>query len=124
MKTADRRMVLSTLWIFVMFNYLYVDILMMIVHPGIYQKAAAHMTGAVVLVFAGLMEIPILMILLSRVLRYRANRWANIIAGVESTVFAAFTLSPKMPAYYLLFSSIEIVCTLFIVWYAWTWRDA
>ena len=124
MKTADRRVVLSTLWIFVMFNYLYADILMMIVHPGIYQKAAGHMTEAVVLTFAALMEIPILMVFLSRVLGNRANRWANIIAGAENTLFAAFTLSPKMPSYYLLFSSIEIVCTLFIIWYAWTWRDA
>lgn len=121
---ADRRMVLSTLWIFVMFNYLYADILMLIVHPAIYQKAAAHMSSAIVLTFAALMEIPILMILLSRVLSYRSNRWANIIAGVESTAFAALTLSPKMPSYYLLFSSIEIVCTVFIVWYAWTWRNA
>ena len=124
MKTVDRRMVLSTLWIFVMFNYLYADILMMIVHPGIYQKATAQMSGAIVLTFAALMEIPILMILLSRILNYRANRWANVIAGAESSVFAAFTLSPKMPSYYLLFSSIEIACTLFIVWYAWTWREA
>jgi len=124
MKTTDRRMVLSTLWIFVMFNYLYADILMMIVDPGIYQKAAAHMSGPIILTFAALMEIPILMILLSRILNYRANRWANVIAGAESSIFAAFTLSPKMPSYYLLFSSIEILCTLFIVWYAWTWRDA
>jgi len=113
MQTVDKKMVLSTLWIFVMFNYLYADILVMIVHPTIYQKAAANMSSAVVLTFAALMEIPILMILLSRVLPYRANRWANIIAGAESTVFAAFTLSPKMPSYYLLFSSIEIVSFFF-----------
>ena len=124
MHRIDRKVVLSTLWTFVMFNYLYADILMLIVHPAIYQKAAAHMSGTVVLAFAALMEIPILMILLSRVLRYSVNRWANIIAGAESTVFAAFTLNPKMPSYYLLFTSIEILCTLFIVWYAWTWRDA
>ena len=74
MQTVDKKMVLSTLWIFVMFNYLYADILVMIVHPTIYQKAAANMSSAVVLTFAALMEIPILMILLSRVLPYRANR--------------------------------------------------
>ena len=124
MRTTDRKVVLSTLWIFVMFNYLYADVLMLIVHPAIYQKAAAHMSGAVALAFAALMEIPILMIFLSRVLKYRVNRWANIIAGAESTVFAAFTLSAKMPSYYLFFTSIEILCTLFIIWYAWTWRDA
>ena len=24
--------------------------------------------------------------------------------------------------YYIFFSAIEIACTLFIIWYAWTWR--
>jgi hypothetical protein len=41
----DRRAILSTLWIFVMFNYLYADLLMMIINPAAYQKAAAKMSG-------------------------------------------------------------------------------
>jgi hypothetical protein len=43
-ETRDRKAVLSTLWIFVMFNYLYADLVMMIVNPPIYQKIAARMT--------------------------------------------------------------------------------
>jgi hypothetical protein len=121
-ETKDRKVILSTLWIFVVFNYLYVDLAMMIFYPAVYQRVAMGMSEWLVLGAAALMEIPIAMILLSRVLKYRANRWANIIAGVESTAFAALTLfSGKSPAFYVFFSAIEIACTLFIVWYAWTW---
>ena len=121
-ETKDRRAILSTLWIFVVFNYLYVDLAMTIFHPETYQRIAARMSEGVVLAASVLLEIPIAMILLSRVLKYWANRWANIVAGVVSTAFAAFPLfSGKAPAFYLLFSAIEIACTLFIVWYAWTW---
>ena len=120
-ETKDRKAILSTLWIFVMFNYLYADLVMMIVNPEIYQRAAGKMTVGVMLGFTVLMEILIAMVLLSRILKYQANRWANIIAGVVGTAFVAVTLSPRAPAFYLFLSAIEIACTLFIVWYAWTW---
>lgn len=119
---VDRKPVLSTLWIFTVFNYLYADLLMMIVNPTIYQRAAEKMTMGMVLGFTVLMEILISMVFLSRVLPYRANRWANILAGLLGTVFVAATLGGKAPLYYVLISSLEIVCTLFIVGYAWTWR--
>ena len=36
----DRKMILSTLWIFVMFNYIYLDIAIMNFNPELYQKIA------------------------------------------------------------------------------------
>ena len=119
-ENKDRKAVLSALWIFVMFNYLYADLVMMIAHPAVYQRAAARMTEGVVLGFTVLMEILIAMVLLSRVLKYRANRWANIIAGIVGTAFVALTFGGRPPKFYLFLSAIEIACTLFIVWYAWT----
>ena len=104
-----------------MFNYLYADLLMMIVSPEIYRKAAATMTDGVVLGYTLLMEILIAMVLLSRILGYKANRWANIIAGIAGTAFVAMTLGGKPPAFYVFLSAIEIASTLYIVWYAWTW---
>ena len=62
------------------------------------------------------------MVLLSRVLKYRANHWANIIAGVIHTVAVFSSMFDGTPAlYYMFFGTIEIGCTLFIVWYAWKW---
>ena len=120
----DRKTVLSSLWIFVLFNYLYADLAMMNFHPEVYQKIAAQMSQGVVLGATVLMEILIAMTLLPRILKYRANRWANIIAGIVGTAFVALTLlSGKAPAFYLFLSTIEIATTLFIIWYAWTWPD-
>ena len=69
-----------------------------------------------------LVEIPIAMVLLSRVLGYGANRWANIIAGIVMTIVQIMSLFIAVPAiYYVFFSIVEISTTAFIVWYAWTW---
>ncbi len=117
--------ILSTLWVFVMFNYLYADFVSLIFNPA-YQTMATRMTEGLVLGAAVVFEISIAMVLLSRVLKYRANRWAKILVGLESTAFVAFTLfGGNSPApYYLFFAPIEIACTLFIVWYALKWPNS
>ena len=81
-----------------------------------------QITGGFVLVTAILMETAIVMVLLSRVLPYRANRWANILSGGFHTLFVAWSLIGDMPtSFYAMFAAIEVTCTLFIVWYAWKW---
>ena len=75
-KTTDikeRQAALSTLWIFVMFNYIYADLAPMIFNAAA-QKGATRMTEGLVLGFAVFIESAIAMVLLSRVLMYRANR--------------------------------------------------
>jgi hypothetical protein len=120
----DRKVILSTLWIFVMFNYLYADVFTLFFNPEA-QSGTMTMTAGAVVGFAFLMEIGIAMVLLSRILKYGANRWANIVAGVIFTAVISWTLSGGMSSapYYIFFASIEIACTLFIIWYAWTWRN-
>jgi len=127
-ETKDIKAILSTLWIFATLNYLYCDILgffdvetlksVLEGHAGSIQITPSFLLGASIL-----MEIPISLVLLSRVLNYKANRWANIIAGTIMTVVQVSSLFVgTVPAtYYLFFSVIEIACTAFIVWYAWKW---
>ena len=70
-----------------------------------------------------LISIPITMVLLSRVLNYRANRWTNITAATFMTVVQSLTLFLGVPApYYIYLSIIEIIYTVLIVGYAWKWR--
>jgi hypothetical protein len=78
------------------------------------------------------MEIPIAMILASRLLPFRANRLANIIAGGIVTLVNGFlTFVPPLagwgrpPAFpeYLFFATIETVCALVIIWRAWIWSE-
>lgn len=125
----DRKVVLSTLWIFVTLNYIYCDILSLMDHTILSQFLTGSVDGMVItpgflLAGAVLMEIPIALVLLSRILKYKANRLANIIGGIIKTAAMAATFFMGAPSgYYLFFGSIEIASTIFIVWYAWTWPN-
>jgi hypothetical protein len=120
----DSKVVLSTLWLFATLNYLYNDVF------GLYfnstaQKITWAMPQEGALAFAVMMETAIAMVLLSRILKYGANRWVNIIAGIFHTALVAWSLTGETPLpFSVFFSSIEIVCTLFIVGYAWKWRTS
>ena len=115
---------LSLLWIFYMFNAAYIDITTLYYSVFINHKPAVHYTQAFLLDAGVLIEISIAMILLSRVLKYRANRWANIIAAVFLTAVQLITLFVKTPTLaYAFFSVIMIATTAVIAWYAWKWPD-
>ena len=78
---------LSLLWIFALLNYLYADVLALFDIVGS-QDPAPHLPQWVLLGSSVLMEIPIAMIVASRLLPFRANRLANIIAGAVETLDA------------------------------------
>ena len=117
---------LSTLWVVVMFNMVFADILTFI-KPGALQElwagqAGVHITPGLLLVFAMLIEIPIVMIFASRLLKPGPNRWANTVAAVVTTAFVVgggqLTLS------YVFFAAVEVACMALIVWSVWTQRDS
>ncbi len=121
----NKKVMLSTLWIFVTLNYLYCDLITLMDSKLLQQIMTGNIDGlnlteGFLLGASILMEIPIAMVLLSRVLGYKANRLANIIAGTIMTVVQISSLffgsAPTM--YYIFFSIIEIACTSFIVWYS------
>jgi hypothetical protein len=116
----DLRVRLSTLWVFMLFNYLYCDVV-----TGFDSTLAPNLSREALLAASFLMEVPIAMILLSRVLQRRQNRWANVIAGLFMTVvqLGSFFVGSGPAAYYLFFSTIEVACLLFIVWTAWRWVE-
>ena len=124
----DRKVILSTLWIFVLLNYLYCDYVGLI-DPNLLKQiltgtieGGIQLTEGFILGASILMEIPIAMVLLSRVLKYKVNRWANIIVGAIHTVAVFASMFGTPPAlYYIFHGTIEVACTLLIVWYAWKW---
>jgi len=126
----DRKAILSTLWIFLTANYIYCDVLSHM-QPTVIKELITGTIGSIqvtqgfLLTAAIMMEIPFAMIILSRVLRVRASRWANIIAGAIMAAIQVGTMGMGTPPtlHYLFYSAIEIACTLFIVWYAWKWRN-
>jgi hypothetical protein len=116
-----RKVLLSTLWLFAMLTYTYGDVVTLM-DPV--KRGTMELTEGFLLVGSIIMMIPISMVLLSRILNYRANRWASIIAGTFMTAFLTLTLFVAVPTiYYVFFSVIEIASTAFIVGYAWKWRN-
>jgi hypothetical protein len=120
---------LSLLWTFALLNYLYADVLALFAIAGSPNRFEPLPPWAL-MGSAVLMEIPIAMILASRLLPFRANRLANIIAGCILTLVNGFLtfVAPLLglgrpPAFaeYLFFATIETVCTSVIIWQAWTW---
>ena len=72
------------------------------------------------------MQIPIAMVLLSRVLRQGLARWVNVAAATVMGAVQVSTLffgTPPTPVY-AFFSAIEIALAIAIVAIALTWRRA
>src|SRR5215813_12864302 len=127
----DTKERLSLFWIFALLNYLYADVVALFAIVGSPNLAdAPHLSPWALMGSAVLMEIPIAMIVACRLLPFRANRLANIIAGAILTLVNGFlTFVPPLagwgrpPAFpeYLFFATIETVATSVIIWQAWTW---
>ena len=125
---------LSLLWLFALLNYLYADCTALFAIVGSPNLSdAPHLSSRVLLVSSIFMEIPIAMIVASRLLPFRANRLSNIVAGAILSLvngFLTFVLpltngdfrDPTFPAY-VFFATIETVCTVVIIRRAWNWSE-
>ena len=116
---------LSTLWLFATLNYLYCDVVTLMDPDVLHGFLAGNVGGMTIsqgFLLAGgvLVEIPMAMVLLARLLPPAANRWTNIGAAAFMTVVQAASLFVNAPApYYMFFSAFEILTTAAIVWLAW-----
>jgi hypothetical protein len=128
----DMKVRLSVLWLFALLNYLYADVIALFAIAGTRHSFQPLPPGAL-MASAVLMEIPIAMILACRLLPFRVNRLANIVAaGLVTLVNGFLTFVPPLvgwgrpPAFpeYLFFATIETVCTSIIIWQAWRWPAA
>lgn len=117
----DIREKISILWIVVMINMIFVDILSFML-PGFLNdimigNSPFKITQEIMLVFALILEIPIAMIFLSRVLKSRSNRWANIVASAITIIFIIG--GGSLTLHYIFFGIVEVVILLIIIKYAW-----
>ena len=125
-KTAiDRRALLSTLWIFLLFNTLFRDFHELF-RAGMVGEIMTGVVGGTpitdeLMLLGGVMvEIPILMVLLSRVLAHRANRWANLFLAPVTTVIMLQNGVNDLDD--IFFIAVETFALSAIVWVAWRWR--
>lgn len=126
---TDRRMVISTAWIFVTLNYLFLNIFKLLgeVTPTTAEEVElvnSMATPEMFLVSAIYLEVGMVMIVLSRVLTYGINRWANIIIATLHTLGTLASLSVVAPELFsIFFVVVEVIALLFIIWYAWNWKN-
>jgi chromate transport protein ChrA len=127
----NTKILLIILWAFYSVNFMYCDALSSL-EPGVLATTMSgytadgtvKITDGFLLGTAVIFEIPFLMIILSWVLKHKANRWANIIAGTLFVLaqISSLFLGVPSPAY-IFYSTVEIAALLLIVWNAWKWTN-
>ena len=117
----DKKALLSTLWIFVLFNIIFRDIHEFF-RMGMLEEiiTGTPVTEQVMLIGAFMVEIPILMVLLSRILNYRINRWANIIIGAVTIALVIGMGQKDLDD--IFFATVEVIALSAIIWLAVKWR--
>lgn len=126
----DRNALLPWLWVFMIVNYLYCDVVSLFdptvlrnivaEHPA---AGAVQMTPETLLAAALLMEIPMAMIMVSRVAARSVSRWANVVAAAFMIVVQVGSLFVGTPAaYYVFFSLIEVGSLAVIAAIALRWQ--
>ena len=118
---------LSSLWVSVMFLYIYGDYFNLY-PPGQIEdflKGETMLNNPMKLLAASiLMTIPSTMIFLSLLLPAKISRWLHIIFGAAFTaimVLIAFTSKGGWWTFYIYLAILESMITIAIVWYAWNW---
>ncbi|MEP2057987.1 MAG: DUF6326 family protein [Maribacter litoralis] len=112
---------MSTLWIVVMLNLIFADILGIYIE-FIHKNTLDGIIGEVTItmaIAAVLTNIPILMIYFSRILRYKVNRSVNIGAAILTIIYVVG--GGSLLPHYLVCAAIEVIALLFIIWTAWKW---
>lgn len=112
---------LSTLWIFIMFNMIFADVIGFMNTGFLEQMITMKPHEGLVLVVSLMVEIPIAMILCSRFLPYKANRLANLTAGLFTIAWVIGGGNTSLS--YIFFATIEVTATLSIMWMAWKWVE-
>ena len=118
--------VLSSLWLFVILNGLFRDMHELAVASTIEEILAGRMNGAPVtdgalLAGAAVIQVLLLGMLLSSLLKPRAARWLNLVVP-PLMAFAMFFAPPNDPDDYV-FYTIMVGTLLAISFIAWNWRE-
>ncbi len=118
----DKKALLSTLWIFVLLNVIFRD-LHEFFRAGMLEEIVngTPVSEQMMLIGGVMVEIPILMVLLSRILNYRINRWANIIIGAVIIALVIGVGSKDLDD--IFFATIEVIALSAIIWLAVKWRE-
>jgi hypothetical protein len=117
----DTKVKLSLLWIVIIINMIYNDIFSIMVE--LVNGNTLEIPGDVTMVMsiaAIITNIPIFMIILSRILNYKLNRIFNIVAGFFTILYVIG--GGDTAPHYLIVATIEIILSIIIIISAWKWK--
>ena len=117
----DTRIILAGLWVAVMLTYLLGDVLRIFaghIEPG--KLMGNQATQGMWLLIAGIMLVPILMLVLTLTLPYPAIRWVNLIVPIFVILFNIAGL-PYEGTYDNFLIIVSFVFNALTIWYAWKW---
>lgn len=124
---TNKNALLSSLWVFVMINF-FARGLHELARPGMLEQAMSGEYNGVVItdglmLFAGVtFEIPILMVVLSLVVRRGLNRGLNFIAVPATIVMIVMeNLDPDLDN--IFFMTMQIGALLVVLSVAWKWSE-
>jgi hypothetical protein len=122
---VELRMILSALWVALMLTYLLGDVLRIFSGDFVAGEiGGVQGTQMVWMAATLLMLIPIVMVVLSLILKYPAIRWVTIIAAIILFVFNLIGLPTYPSAYDKFLIIVGLVFNAVTVWYAWTWVES
>jgi hypothetical protein len=121
---VDVRIILSALWVALMFLYQQGDVQRLYSGdfiPGETELGEIMSPATLWMISAITMTIPVVMIILSLTLNYPVTRWTNIIVGIFFFVYTLNGLRMYPSAYDRLLLIVSLGVNALTVWYAWKW---
>ena len=121
---VDVRIILSALWVALMFLYQQGDVQRLYSGdfiPGETELGEMMSPAMLWMISAITMTIPIVMIILSLTLNYPVNRWANMVVAILFFVYTLIGLGRYPSAYDRFLLIVSLGVNALTVWYAWKW---
>jgi uncharacterized membrane protein YhaH (DUF805 family) len=125
----DKRILLPLLWVFMMVNYIFCDVFSLFHSETLNQLLSGTVDGIeldekFLFIFSIIMEIPMLMILVSRLAKHRINRILNVVFPIVLIVIQVGSLTAgSNTMHYIFFSCVEIATLLVIMRVACSWTS-
>jgi hypothetical protein len=121
----DVKIKLSVLWVARMLTGLQGDVIRYM-EPGMLEDIIngtliVPMTNEVLAAMAAMMMLPIAMVFLSIELKYKPNRWLNIIVAIFFIVLDGMGFIIARPLYENILGIGYVLFCALIVWFAWKW---
>ena len=124
----EKKVLISTLWVFLVVNFMFCDIFSLMYSEDLKKILTGNIDGVqmtqhFLLSFAIVMEIPMAMILVSRVLKQKLNRTINLLFAILLAIVQIWSLSVgNVTLHYWFFSIVEIAICVSIFVVSWNWK--